>query len=160
MGDKVKGQVSEGDINSVRASLVIPLIITIFCSALDMLFQIKNEMVLSNTFKECLFWILGTLISYFFPSFLAASITLLRQYYFAKNLSGVSEGKGLLLLISTIIFFFLYIVYLLFADTYYIVIFALVNVVYALFVVNKCMDKKILVGISPAPKGKVANSPN
>lgn len=160
MGDKVKNEVSAYEINSIRASLVIPLVITLFCSALDMLCHIKNGMTLVYTFEQGLFWVLGTLISYFFPSFLAASITLLWQYYFAQSWSGVKEGKGCLLFFGTLIFFFLYIVYLLFADTYYIVVFTVINVFYAYFVTTKCIDKKILQRKYGIPSGKVINSPN
>lgn len=160
MGDKVEGQVCELDINSIRASLIIPLAITVFCSALDMLCQIKLAMVSITAFKDGMFWALGALISYFFPSFLAASITLLWQYYFAKSWSGIKEGKGLLLFSGTFIYFFFYVVYLLYADTYYIICFAILNIVYAVFVIDKCIDKEILQRRSGISKGKVVNSPN
>ena len=160
MGDIVKNHVSARDINVTRVSLVIPLIVTVFCSTLDMLFHIKNEMISISTFEEGLFWVLGTLISYYFPSFIAASITLLWQYYFAQSWSGIKEGKGGVLFLGTVAYLFFYIVYLLYADTYYIVVFAFINIIYALFVITRCIDKRILQRMSGPPNGQIVNSPN
>lgn len=160
MTGKVKNQVSAIDVKTVRASLVTPIVVTIFCFALDIVVHIKFQMVSISTVKEFLFWSLGTLISYFFPSFIAASITLLCQYYFAESWSGIKAGKGMRLFIGTLIFFFLYIVYLLFADTYYIIIFAVINIGYAFFVAENCIDPRIFRRIAGEPGGKVSNSPS
>lgn len=160
MTDTIKNQVSAIDVKTVRASLAIPMGITIFCSAFDMLFHIKLHMISATIPKEILFWVLNTLISYFFPSFFAAALALLWQYYFAGNWSGIKAGHGMRLFIGTLIFFACYIVYLLYADTYYIIVFAVINVGYAFFVARKCIDRRIFRNIPEEPSGKVSNSPS
>ena len=150
----------DSDINAVRASLIIPLIITVFCACLDMLCQIKNELFLFENYQNTIFWILGTLISYFFPSFFSAAILLLWQYYFAKSWSGLKKGIGLKLLGATIFFFFFYIVYLLFAKTWYIYCFTVINIIYACFVAGKCIDHVILQPSSETPRNNVNRSPS
>lgn len=81
------------------------------------------------------------------------------QYYFTDNWSGVKEEKGLLLFVLTCIYFLLYIIYLLFADTGFIYVFTLINVLYVWVVLNKCIDEKILKRFSNRPKNKVKNVP-
>ncbi len=159
MKNQVINNVSAVDIQTVQATLIIPLAITAICSAFDMLFHIRLGMIELKTFDEWLFWIFGTLISYFFPSFLASAISLFWQYYFTNSWVGIKTGKGALLGISTLLYFVFYIIYLLFADTWFIFIFVLVNIIYVWYVLNQCIDKKVLKKNSIAPKDKVANNP-
>jgi len=159
MKNQVINNVSAVDIKTVRATLIIPLAITTICSTLDMLFHIKLGMIELNRFDEWLFWIFGTLISYFFPSFLASSSSLFWQYYFTDSWAGIKEGKGLLLGASTSLYFLLYIIYLLFADTWFIFVFVIVNIIYVWYVLKKCIDEKVLNKFSIAPNDKVTNNP-
>ena len=158
MGNQVKNEAGAVDIQAVRAALLIPLVITVICSTFDMLFCIRLNMLELGSNEDVLFWVFKTLISYFFPSFFAAAVTLLWQYYFADVYSGVKAEKGLLLGISTLVYFFLYIIYLLYADTYYIIFFVIINLLYVWVVINKCIDDKILNKISTVPKGKAVNN--
>ena len=105
MNEQVKNDVSAADIQTVQATLIIPLAITGICSAFDMLFHIKLGMIELDGVNEWICWILGTLISYFFPSFLASASTLFWQYYFTDSWVGIKEGKGLLLGIITLLYF-------------------------------------------------------
>lgn len=159
MKKQVINSVSAVDIQIVQATLIIPLAITVVCSTFDVLFHIRLGMVSYKICEEWVFWILGTLISYFFPSFLASAGSLVWQYYFTDNWSGVKEEKGLLLFFLTVIYFVLYIVYLLFANTRFIYVFTVINILYVLLVLNKCMDEKILRRRSNRPKNKVKNVP-
>lgn len=160
MKNQVINNVSAVDIQTVRATLIIPLAITTICSAFDMLFHIKLGMIKLNGFGQWLLWIFGTLISYFFPSFLAASSSLFWQYYFTDSWAGIKEGKGFLLGASTLLYFLLYIVYLLFADTWFIFVFVVVNIIYVWCVLDKCIDERILKKVSIAPNNKVVNDPS
>lgn len=159
MEKQVINNVSAVDIQIVQATLIIPLAITIVCSTFDILFHIRLNTVGCETFEEWIFWILGTLISYFFPSFLASAGSLVWQYYFTDNWSGVKEEKGLLLFFLTCIYFLIYIIYLLFANTGFIYVFTIINVLYVWIVLNKCIDEKILKRFSNRPKNKVKNVP-
>ena len=159
MKNQVINSVSAVDIQTVRATLIIPLAITTICSCFDMLFHIKLGMIELNSFGQWLFWIFGTLISYFFPSFLASSSSLFWQYYFTDSWAGIKEGKGFLLGASTLLYFLLYIVYLLFADTWFIFVFVVVNIIYVWYDLNKCIDEKILKKVSITPNDKVINNP-
>lgn len=160
MGKQVKDVVSAVEIDGVRASLLIPLVITAVCSVFDMLFRIKLGMTVIATFEEGLFFVLGTLISYFFPSFLGAASTLLWQYYCGGGWAGIRKGKAGLLGISTLVYFVLYIVYLLYADTYYIVIFTLINVVYVLIVYLRCIDERVLNKAPVTLGNEIEKTPN
>lgn len=159
MKRQVINNVSAVDIQIVQATLIIPLAITGVCSTFDILFHIRLGTVGYEVCEEWVFWILGTLISYFFPSFLASAGSLVWQYYFTDNWSGVKEEKGLLLFFLTLIYFVIYIVYLLFANTRFIYVFAIINVLYVWLVMDKCIDEKILKRFSNRPKNKVKNVP-
>lgn len=159
MKKQVINNVSAVDIQIVQAALIIPLAITIVCSTFDILFHIKLGTVECKTCEEWVFWILGMLISYFFPSFLASAGSLVWQYYFTDNWSGIKEEKGFLLFALTCIYFLIYIIYLLFADTGFIYVFTIINVLYVWVVLNKCIDEKILKRFSNRPKNRVKNVP-
>lgn len=159
MNEQVKNDVSAADIQTVQATLIIPLAITGICSAFDMLFHIKLGMIELDAVNEWICWILGTLISYFFPSFLASASTLFWQYYFTDSWVGIKEGKGLLLGIITLLYFLFYIIYLLFADTNFIYAFVILNILYVWCVLRKCMDGKILKKVSGTPNDKIINTP-
>ena len=152
--------VSAVDIKTVQATLIIPIAITFICSTLDILFHIQFKMINYRTFNEWGFWVSKTLISYFFPSILALAYSSLWQYYFTDNWSGIKKEQGLLLFILTSIYFFLYIVYLLFANTPFIYAFIAINILYVLFVFKKCMNKKIFKKCSNKPKNKIKNAPS
>lgn len=159
MKKQVLNNVSAVDIKIAKATLIIPLAITIICSTFDILFHIRLNMVNCKNYKEWGFWILSTLISYFFPSFLALAYSSLWQYYFTDNWSGIKKGQGLLLFILTSIYFFLYIVYLLFANTPFIYAFIAINILYVWIVLNKCVNEKIFEKCSNRPKNKAKNIP-
>lgn len=159
MKKQVINNVSAVDIQIVQATLIIPLAITIVCSTFDILFHIRLGTVEYKTYEEWVFWILGMLISYFFPSFLASAGSLVWQYYFTDNWSGIKEEKGFLLFALTCIYFLIYIIYLLFADTRFIYVFTIINALYVWVVLNKCIDEKILKRFSNRPKNKVKNVP-
>lgn len=159
MKNQVKNDVSAADIQTVQATLIIPLAITVICSTLDMLFHIKLGMIELNGVKEWLYWIFGALISYFFPSFLASASSLFWQYYFTNSWTGIKKGKGLLLGIITLLYFVFYVIYLLFADTYFIFVFVILNILYVWCVLKKCLDEKILKKVSITPNDKVINTP-
>lgn len=105
MKKQVINNVSAVDIQIVQATLIIPLAITVVCSTFDILFHIRLGTVGYEVCEEWVFWILGMLISYFFPSFLASAGSLVWQYYFTDNWSGVKEEKGLLLFVLSCIYF-------------------------------------------------------
>lgn len=159
MKNQVKNDVSAADIQTVQATLIIPLAITVICSTLDMLFHIKLGMIKLNGVMEWLYWIFGTLISYFFPSFLASASSLFWQYYFTNSWAGIKRGKGLLLGIITLLYFLFYVIYLLFADTNFMFVFVILNILYVWCVLKKCLDEKILKRVSIAPNDKVINTP-
>ena len=159
MKKQVINNVSAVDIQIVQATLIIPLAITVVCSTFDILFHIRLRTVEYEVCEDWVFWILGMLISYFFPSFLASAGSLVWQYYFTGNWSGIKEEKGLLLFVLSCIYFFLYIIYLLYEDTVFIYVFTIINVLYVWLVLNKCMDEKILKRFSNRPKSKVKNVP-
>lgn len=158
MKKQVINNVSAIDVQIVQATLIIPLVITGICSTFDILFHIKLDMVNYKSCEEWAFWILGTLISYFFPSFLTSAGSLVWQYYFANNWSRVKKEKGLLLFSLTFIYFVLYIIYLLYADTAYVYFFTVINILYVWLVFNKCMDEKIK-RFSNKPKNEANNAP-
>ena len=160
MNNQVNNEVSAEDILAVQASLLIPIIITIFCSALDIIFQLELTKVEIVSFKQGTFWVLTTLISYFFPSFFAGAITLFWQYYFAGGYSGIRKGRGFLLGMSIVVYLFFYIIYLLCSKKFlYTLFFALFNAVYAYFVITKCVDEKIIKKATTVPKTEVMNQP-
>ena len=157
MKNQVKNNVSATDIQETQATLIIPLAITIICSTLDMLFRIKLGMIKIELLSDGIVWVLGTLISYYFPSFLALSCSLLWEYYFTDGWTGIKAGKGRLLFSSTVIYFVFYIIYLLCADTVFIYVFVVINIIYVWVVLKKCMDEKVLKGVSVAPNDKIRN---
>lgn len=159
MKNQVKNDVSAADIQTVQATLIIPLAITVICSTFDMLFHIKLGMIELKGVMEWLYWIFGALISYFFPSFLASASSLFWQYYFTNSWAGIKKGKGLLLGIITLLYFVFYVIYLLFADTYFIFVFVILNILYVWCVLKKCLDEKILKKVSITPNDKVINTP-
>lgn len=159
MKNQIKNNVSATDIQTVQATLVIPLAITIICSTFDMLFHIKLGMIKLNGVMKWSYWIFGTLISYFFPSFLASASSLFWQYYFTNSWAGIKTGKGLLLGGITLLYFLLYVVYLLFADTSFTFVFVLLSLLYVWFVLKKCLDEKIFKKVSITPNDKVMNTP-
>ncbi len=124
-----------------------------------MLFRIKLGMIKIELLNDGIVWVLGTIISYYFPSFLALSCSLLWGYYFTDAWKGVKEGKGGLLAGSTLVYFLLYIIYLLCADTVFIYVFVVINIIYVWVVLKKCMDEKVLKGVSVAPNDKVRSDP-
>lgn len=130
MKNQVKNDVSATDIQTVQATLIIPLAITVICSTLDMLFHIKLGMIKLNGVIEWLYWIFGTLISYFFPSFLSSASSLFWQYYFASSWAGIKKGKGLLLGVITLLYFVFYVIYLLYGNTNFIFAFVILNILY------------------------------
>ena len=144
MKNQVKNNASAENITEVRAALIIPVVITIMCSTFDMLFHVKLGMVHFHGLSEWVYWIFGTLISYFFPSFFASAVSLIWQYYFTEGWAGIKEGKGISLGISTFIYFCFYIIYLLFSDSFFVYIFTALNILYVKFVLSKCVDEKIL----------------
>lgn len=158
MKNQVKNDVSVDDIQAIQADLIIPLVITIICSTFDMLFHIKLGMIELDGIMKWLYWIFGTLISYFFPSFLASAISLFWQYYFTNSWSGIKNGKGKLLGIITLLYFFFYVLYLLFADTNFMFIFVILNILYVWCVLKKCLDEKILKKVTTTPNDKVINT--
>lgn len=159
MEKPVVNSVSAVDKQIVRATLIIPLAITIICSTFDILFHIRLKMVEFTVLEEWMFWGLGLLISYFFPSLVATAGSLEWQYFFTDNFSGIKRGKGLLLSILTLIYFVLYIIYLLFADTIFIYVFTGINVLYVYVVLNKCIDEQVLKRSSTKPSNNVENYP-
>lgn len=159
MNNQVKNDVSDTDIKMAQATLIIPLVITVICSTLDMLFHIKLGMIKLNGVIEWMYWISGTLISYFFPSFLASASSLFWQYYFTDGWAGVKKGKGLLLGVITLLYFLFYVIYLLFADTNFIFVFVILNILYVWCVLKKCLDEKLLKKIFITPNDEVMNTP-
>lgn len=171
MSKQTEKQATTTDVVNARALLMIPLIITIVCAFFDIIFQwrlgilteVANgadtaEIVENVQWFEILCKILGILISYFFPAFLSAAITFFWQYYFSNTWSGVRYGKGILLGSLTLLYFVLYIVYLLFSNTFYIIIFAIISGVYVALILNKCIDAKIFQA-DTSPGTKVVNTP-
>lgn len=144
MENRIENDVSDNDIQIARATLAIPLAITIICSTLDMLFHVKLGIIKLNSVIKFLYWIAGTIISYFFPSFLASACYLLWQYHFTNSWSGIKKGKGLLLGITTLLYFVFYIIYLLFANTIFVFVFIILNILYVWCVSKKCLDEKVL----------------
>lgn len=159
MKNQVKNDVSATDIQTVQATLIIPLAITVICSTLDMLFHIKLGMIKLNGVIEWLYWIFGTLISYFFPSFLSSASSLFWQYYFASSWAGIKKGKGLLLGVITLLYFVFYVIYLLYGNTNFIFAFVILNILYVWCVLKKCLDEKVLKKVSIIPNDKVINTP-
>ena len=144
MKNRIENDVSDDDIQIARATLIIPLAITIICSTLDMLFHVKMGIIKLNGVINLLYWMAGTFISYFFPSFLASACFLLWQYYFTNSWSGIKQGKGLLLGIITLLYFLFYIIYLLFANTIFVFVFIILNILYVWCVLKKCLDERVL----------------
>lgn len=159
MKNQVKNDVSATDIQTVQATLIIPLAITVICSTLDMLFHIKLGMIKLNGVIEWLYWIFGTLISYFFPSFLSSASSLFWQYYFTSSWAGIKKGKGLLLGVITLLYFVFYVIYLLYGNTNFIFAFVILNILYVWCVLKKCLDEKVLKKVSIIPNDKVINTP-
>ena len=160
MEQQFKNDVSKEDINAIRAPLIIPLIITVICFTFDLLCNFKFELVECNGFNEYSTLITRTLVSYFFPAFFAAAVTLLWQCYFAKQWSGIKSDKKLFLAIITVIYFCAYFIYLIAMDTGFIYIFLLLSGIYVWLVLSKCIDKVILKKITVEPKACVTGSPN
>lgn len=160
MKNQIINSVSAYEINIVRSSLMIPLLITVVCSTLDLFFHIRFNMVDFECCEECVFWVLETLISYFFPTFLSATVSLIIQcFVFTDNWSGVKDEKGFLLIILTLIYLVLYIIYLTFTNTKFVYVFCVINILYVWLVLNKCIDEKILKRLSTKPNNTVKNVP-
>ena len=94
------------DVLSFQASVYIPLMLTIVCSAMDILtkWQIMRVNVLKDEF------IVNTVLSYFFPTVFAAALGMLWTEFFGNGVSGVKEGFAVRFFIWTVVLFFVYLV--------------------------------------------------
>lgn len=160
MKNHKENNVTIDDIHSIRASLLIPLGITIICSFLDLMFQFKFGRIISETLSKRVIYIFGVLISYFFPSFLASAISLWWQYYFTDKWSGIKNNKGFLLSMASLTYVVFYIVYLLYSDTIFVFVFTLINILYVWCVLSKCIDKRMLKSDSLTPQNEITKSPS
>lgn len=142
MSREIKNAVSENEIKVVLASLIIPAIVTVVCSSCDILFHYRLGATNCSTFKEWVFWGIRTLTSYFFPTIFASTLNFIWQYYLSENWSGIKDKKGIILSLGCFAYFMMYIVYLLFDESYYIIAFTIINVIYVRFVYG-CIDDRV-----------------
>jgi hypothetical protein len=159
MASKIKNEVTAMDIYMVQASVAIPFGITIICSFFDIIFHVRLKTVSYDATISWFIWGTGVLISYFFPTFLAAALSLCWQYYFTDSWSGLKGRYALPLAIACIVYFSLYIVYLLFSETVYAFLFLTLSIGFAAFVFKKCIDPKVLSKIHTGIGNKVVKEP-
>lgn len=94
------------DVLSFQATVYIPLILTIVCSAMDILtkWQILGVDILKDEF------IANTVLSYFFPTVFAAALGMLWTEFFGNGVSGVRDGFAVRFSIWTGVLFLVYMV--------------------------------------------------
>lgn len=148
-------------ITNVRVLLVLPLLITGCCALFDMVVHIQFNLVDFKGSLSIIQWVCRTLVSYFFPSFLVTSLTLLWQDFFTDSWSGIKEGKGSLFLKIVIIYFISYIFYLLLINTSYVIVFVGINLVYVILVLCFTVDDRVLSNKDDKslPKDSVIKTP-
>lgn len=144
-------------IQGVRISFWTPFFITIACCFFECVHFAVQETEID--FLTGLNDILRMVISYFFPTFMAAAVTALLACFKDKlSYSGIKPGREWCLFVFTFIYGVLYIAYLMIYDKLGVVIaFSVISVLYVVLVILGCVDPRVSIRKKTL---KVKNTPN
>lgn len=144
----------------VMVTFWIPIFITIMCVCFEFANFTEQELGIIKTVQT----LLMMLISYFFPTFFSAAVTCIITYYvFEEKETGIRKEKFPAFCVFTILYFFAYIFYWKGHNLLpYIAFFSICSILYAYFVMKKCVDKEfsLVRMIINAKDTKVKNAPN
>ena len=169
MASKVEYDITQDDINDVRATLIIPITVTIICVMVDIFAQVDNDTLFvikvaegssQILIVETMHKVINIVLSYFFPTFISASVALLWEYYLSKTKkwTGLKVNKAFPLFWWTLGYLIAYFVYLMFMKFISTVFFTMISIGYAVFVF-KCIDSQVFK-VNTTPKNKVVHTPS